>query len=229
MHSNRSREKLAGTLLLLMLVSSLAAVTFASMVGTNYNVEPDGVAEVLRLVASNSVAHQLEIAFDLLSFIFLVAAGVMLHLSFVEHDRVLATLGGVALVVGGTILAVHDVFWFVFPAVATEYISASGIRAEVLVDIGHLTILTANWGLSVGITFMGLGLLMFGLLVVLSKPVPPWLGWIGILAGSLLALGTWLPRIDPDLFGIWTGLSAPVLLWEIGLGFWLLLKGARRS
>ncbi|MEK6247608.1 MAG: DUF4386 domain-containing protein [Planctomycetales bacterium] len=229
MPSTRGIERFGGILLILMLVTSVSGAVFAGAVGTDYNVPADEVADVLQLVAGNQGLHQAEIGFDLATFVILVALSGALYLAFSPHNRLLALLGTLGLAAGGIILTVHDVFWFAFPSVAIDFVSASGSRVEVLLEIGRVTMLTANWGLSVGITFMGLGILAYGVLMIWSGAVPRGLGWLGAVAGVLLFTGTWLPRIDVGLYAAWTALAAPVLLWELGLGLWLLIKGTNQA
>ncbi len=228
MSSKRGIERFSGILLLLMLVTSILGGVFASAVGTDYNVPADEVGAVLKLVADNQGLHQAEIGFDLASFVILVALSGALYLIFSPHHRLLALLGALGLAAGGIILAIHDIFWFVFPSVAKEFVSASGSQADVLLEIGRVIMLTANWGLSVGIAFMGLGMLAYGVLMIRSKAVLRALGWLGAIAGVLLFTGTWLPRVDVSLYSVWIALSAPVLLWEIGLGLWLLIRGTKQ-
>lgn len=225
MPPKRNVERLSGVLLFLMLVTSVLGAAFAGAVGTDYNVPASEVPQVLRLVAENRNLHQLEIGFDLASFVFLIALSGAFFVLFSPLSKLLAVLGTLGLLVGGVILAVHDVFWFVFPSISQEYVVASGPKADALLEMGRVYMLTANWGLSVGIAFMGLGILAYGMLMVKSGSVPRILGWLGVIAGILLFSGTWLPRIDESLYTLWTLLSSPVLLWEIGLGFWLLKHG----
>ncbi len=229
MLSKKSIERFNGFLLLIIVVTSVVGAAFASSVGTDYNVPADEVGAVLELVADNQGLHQAEIGFDLASYVILVALSGALYLLFSPHRRLLALLGTLGLAAGGVILAVHDIFWFVFPSVAKDFVSASGSQADVLLEIGRIIMLTANWGLSVGITFMGLGILAYGVLMIRSRAVLRALGWLGAVAGILLFIGTWLPRIDVSLYAVWTALASPLLLWEIGLGLWLLIKGTKQA
>ncbi len=229
MPSKRGIERFSGILLLLIVVTSVAGAAFASGVGTDYNVASDEVPEVLQLVADNQGLHQAEIGFDLASWVLLVALSGALYLAFSPHNRLLALLGALGLAAGGIILAAHDIFWFVFPSVAQDFVSASGSQAEVLLETGRVIMLTANWGLSVGITFMGLGIFAYGVLMIRSRAVLRALGWLGAVAGVLAFAGTWLPRVDESLYTVWIALASPILLWQLGLGLWLLIKGTKQA
>ena len=219
--------RLGGILLLLALVTSFVAAGFAGSVG-EYNVAPDQVGDTLRRVAENQGLHQAEIAFDLVSYVLTVARAGALYLGASSHDRVMALLGSFGLAAGGLILAVHDIPWFALPSIAHDFVSASGVETTVLQNTGRMIMLAANWGLSVGVTFLGLGILCYGILIVSSGIVARAFGWLGIVSGALLSAGVWLPRFDEGLYFIWVLLALPYALWQLGLGIWLLGKGTAR-
>ena len=160
MSSKTGIDRLSGVLLLLALVTSFVAAGLASGVG-EYNVAPDEVGDTLRRVADNQGLHQAEIGFDLASYVLTVALAGALYLAFSPHNQPLALLGSLGLAAGGLILAVHDIPWFVLPSVAGDFVSASGAEVVALQNTGRVVMLTANWGLSVGVTFQGLGALAY--------------------------------------------------------------------
>ena len=229
MVSDKQLSRLSGILLLLVLVSSIIAAGLASGVDPvdSYNVPPDRVADVLQRVAENKDQHMAEIGFDLLSYVFTVALAGVLYVTFSPKNRLLALLGTLGLTSGGVILAAHDIPHFVLPWIAEEFVSASGAEAVALQNAGTVVLMTAMWGLSVGITFLGLGILLYGILLVKSKSVPPILGWLGVIAGILITFGVWLPRFDVTLYPTFVILASPVGIWQLGLGIWLTIKGAK--
>ncbi len=76
---------------------------------------------------------------------------------------------------------------------------------------------------------MGLGIFAYGVLMIRSRSVLRALGWLGAVAGILAFAGTWLPRVDESLYAVWIALSSPILLWQIGLGLWLLIRGTKQA
>ena len=227
MQAKRGIERLSGILLLLALVTSIVAAGLASSVG-EYNLAPDEVGDTLRRVANNQGLHQAEIGFDLASYVLTIALAGALYLAFSSRDRLLALLGTLGFASAGVILAVHDIPWFVLPSVAGDFVAASGAEAVALQNTGRVVMLTANWGLSVGVTFLGLGSLAYGVLVVSTRAVPRALGWLGAVA-VLMSAGAWLPRVDESLYPIFALTAIPYMLWELGLGIWLLLRGTRET
>ncbi len=148
----------------------------------------------------------------------------MLLLVFSSHNRLLALMGTLGFASAGVILAVHDIPWFALPSVAEGFVAASGNEAASLQDTGRVLMLTANWGLSIGVTFLGLGALALGVLIVLTGAVPRALGWLGMVA-VLMSVGAWLPRVDEDLYWAFALLALPYMLWQLGLGVWLIVRG----
>lgn len=227
MFSKTGVDRLSGVLLLLVLVTGIVAAGLASGVG-EYNLAPDEVGDTLRRVADNQALHQAEIAFDLASYVLTVALTGALYLAFGYHNRLLALLGALGFAAAGVILAVHDIPWFVLPSVAEDFISASGAEAVALQNTARVIMLTANWGLSVGVTFLGLGSLAYGVLIVLTRAVPRALGWLGAVT-VLMSAGAWLPRVDENLYPVFLLLAIPYMLWQLGLGVWLFLRGTAET
>jgi cbb3-type cytochrome oxidase subunit 3 len=231
MQTKTGIDRLSGVLLLLVVVTSIVAAGLASGVDPvdSYNVGPDKVGILLQRVADNQALHQAEIAFDLASYVLIVAFAGVVYFAFSPHNRPLALLGTLGLAAGGVILAVHDIPWFALPTIAAGFVSASGAEAVALQNTGHALILMAMWGLSVGVTFLGLGALAYSVLMVWSRAVPRALGWLGAFSGLLLSAGVWLPRVDENLYSVFVFMGVPYLLWELGLGIWLLLRGTKEA
>lgn len=223
MISEKQLSRLSGLLLLLILVTSFVAAGLASGVG-EYHVAPEQAPDVLQRVAENKGLHVAEIGVDFVSWVLTVALGVVLYLTFRAYSRLLALLGTLGHLAGGLILAMHDIPNFVLTSLADRFVAASGTEAIALQTAGSVVLATASWGLSVGITFLGLGILFYGILTVRSKVVPPILGWLGIIAGALITVGVWFPRYDAALNFVFVILASPVGLWQLSLGLWLILR-----
>jgi hypothetical protein len=83
-----------------------------------------------------------------------------------------------------------------------------------------------TWGFQFGFLFLGLGQILFSYLWWRSRYVPRWLAGLGMLASSLLAVMALGIIVWPPLLAIVTmAYMAPMAIYEIGLGLWLLVKG----
>lgn len=224
MASKTGIDRLSGLLLLLILVTIVVSGVLAAAVPLNY----EEAAETLRNVAEQSGRHTADIVFDLLSYIAMVLLAGALYLAFSPHHRTLALLGTLGLAAAGTILAVHDMVNFALTSIAKKFVAVSGAEAVALQAVGGSMIITAKWGVTVGFTFFALGILAYSALMVASNAVPRVLGWEGVVAG-VLTFSTWLPHIDSDLDPVAMIAFFPMMLWELGLGLWLIFRGTREA
>lgn len=85
-----------------------------------------------------------------------------------------------------------------------------------------------TWGFQFGFLFLGLGQILFSYLWWKSRYVPRWLAGLGIVASTLLAAMALGIIVWPPLLSIVTmAYMAPMGVYEIGLGLWLLIKGVK--
>ena len=84
-------------------------------------------------------------------------------------------------------------------------------------------------GLQVAFVFVGFGTAVFSYLWLRSRYIPRALALLGIIGSLLLAIGTLAVMIFPAL-GAVMGMAymAPMGVYEVTLGFWLLIKGIRQ-
>ncbi len=84
------------------------------------------------------------------------------------------------------------------------------------------------WGFQFGFLFLGLGQILFSYLWWKSRYVPRWLAGLGMFASSVLTAMAVGIIVWPPLLSIVTmAYMAPMAIYEIGLGLWLLVKGIR--
>ena len=75
--------------------------------------------------------------------------------------------------------------------------------------------------MAIGSAFFVLGVLFYSITVRhLSKII----AWLGILATALSFVAIPLGWIDPELEAISVYIYMPLLIWEITIGIWLILK-----
>jgi hypothetical protein len=83
-------------------------------------------------------------------------------------------------------------------------------------------------GFQIGFVFLGLGSTVFSYLWLRSRYIPGAIAGWGIFASMVLAVVTLVVMLFPRL-GETIGLTymAPMFFYEVGLGFWLLIRGLR--
>ena len=226
MKAEKQLARLCGVLFIILFVISTIAAGLAGSVG-DYNISPEDMGSLLKLIAEHKALHMAEIGFDFFSYIITTILAIILFVTFSSYNRIYAFLGTVGIVSGAVILAAHDIPHFILPWIAENYVLANSADAATLKYIGNVTLMTAMWGLSAGVTFLGLGFFAYGILFVKSKSVPIIFGWVGIISGVLISAGVWLPRYDESLYFLFVMLASPLGLWQLALGFWLVIKGTR--
>lgn len=179
------------------------------------------VETTLRKVAQNPAAHIIELLFDILSGLALLAAAAPLYVVFSKYNKALSLIGSYLFVGGGIIIAVHDMENLALTWVADAFVQADAVEATTLVLIGQSMILTGKWGVSIFTVFIMLGVIIYSYLLVanqLSKLV----GGLGIIAGVFGLIGVFPPLIDPSLEVIGFLLFLPYLIWQFVFGGYLL-------
>ena len=85
-------------------------------------------------------------------------------------------------------------------------------------------------GYRIGMVFFGLGSTVFGYLWFKSRYIPPGFAAWGIFASLLVAIVTLAMMVFPGLAPVVTpAYFVPIMIFEIALGLWLLVKGIRAS
>ena len=79
--------------------------------------------------------------------------------------------------------------------------------------------------MTVGFVLLGLGSAVYAYLLLKSRYVPKALAVLGIFSSLLLSLGTLAIMVFPGLGAMGMSYMMPMGLYEVGLGFWLLIKG----
>lgn len=226
MEAEKQLARISGIFFIILFIISSTAAGLAGSVG-DYNISPTDIGSLLKLIADNKALHMAEIGFDFFSYIITTILAIILFITFSSYHRLYALLGTVGIICGAVILAIHDIPHFILPWIAENYIQAKGADAIALEHLGNVTLMTTMWGLSIGVTFLGLGFLSYGVLFIKTKPVPIIFGWVGLLSGIFISAGVWLPRYDESLYSLFVILASPLGLWQLALGVWLIVKGTR--
>ncbi|HMH96010.1 MAG TPA: DUF4386 domain-containing protein [Bradyrhizobium sp.] len=110
-------------------------------------------------------------------------------------------------------------------SLATTAVTAKGTEAATVNELAALLLRVGGWSTTVGATAFAVGSTIFAYLFLRARSIPVWLAWVG-LAGSLLMVVI-LPLEGIGLIkGAITAMAwAPLFVFEVTLGFWLMIKG----
>lgn len=119
----------------------------------------------------------------------------------------------------------------VFSLVAVTYLGGAdhlkSFEPAQLHSLARVAVTAQSLGLNVGFVLVGLGSSVFAYLLLKSRYVPRLLAAWGIFASLLLSAYAITFIVYPPAVSVWMAWMIPMFIYEVGLGFWLLLKGAK--
>lgn len=189
-------------------------------------VRGDAVQTAINIAASEGL-FRLSSVIHLLTFASDVIVGVASYVVLRRINRNLALLAAFWRVANAAILAVILLSDFAVLRLLSgvEYLRA--FDTAQLQALARLMISVQAAGFQIGFVFLGLGSTVFSWLWLKSGYVPRALAAWGIFASSVLAFGTLAIMLFPALGVVGLTYMAPMFLFEVGLGLWLLIKGLR--
>jgi hypothetical protein len=189
---------------------------------------PNDAVQTASHIAGSEALFRLSIAGDLIIYVCDIILFWGLYVILKRVNRDVALLAAFFRLVETAILGVTTLTAFI----ALRLLSgADYLRA---IDTAQLQALARGFlsvygiGLSVGFVFLGLGSAVFSYLWLKSGYIPRGLAWLGIFGSLLLAIMSLVTMVFPVVWDrVGMAYMMPMGLYEIGLGFWLLIKGLR--
>lgn len=183
----------------------------------------DGTAARLASIATHAPQMGLSFAFALIGILNPLILGLALYALTRDEDPDIALLAFACRVVEGAINAVPVLAILALLFVATTTVpDAMASNA-----IGPLLLTLQGWSITVGATIFAVGSTLYSYLFLRARTIPVWLAWLGVLGSLQLIITVPLAGLRV-LTGAATGLMwLPMLIFEVTLGVWLLVKGAK--
>jgi hypothetical protein len=197
------------------------AAGITSLILENRAIKGDGIAAKLASVAQHATDMRVIIVLTLLCSLSAIVLGVTLHAITREQDPDLAMLGLICRVVEGVnggpaIAGTASLLWLA---------TATGANAPDVAATHALAPFLLRGGGALGATFFAIGSTCFSWLLLRGRMIPVPLARLGVVASVLLVAVLPLQFAGfvsgPVLNYVWL----PMLLFEVPLAFWLLVKG----
>lgn len=215
-----TNARLAGSMFLLYIVTGVAnLVLFNRATGG-----AEGAAAQLASLARHAALVRVTVVITLLIFVIAVALAVSLYALTRDQDRELAlialccrlTEAALAPVSAGTTLQLLGV------ATASTAAGPDGAAAQAL---GALLLKQGGSSALIAAICFAVGSTLYCYLFLRGRTIPVALAWLGVVASLLLVV-----VLPAQLAGVLTGpvtsvMWIPMALFEVTLGFWLLIKG----
>lgn len=186
--------------------------------------DPTRTAE--NIMASEQL-FRLSIAGDLITYILVMVLTWAFYVLLRPINRHLALLGAFFRLSELAVLCIATVNSLVVLRLLSGAAYLKTFDPNQLHSLVMLAYHTQGLGMSLGFILLGLGSSIFAYLLLRSDYVPKGLAVLGIFSSLLLALGSLAIIVFPGLGVIGMSYMMPMGLYEVGLGFWLLIKGIK--
>ncbi len=218
--TSRSNARLAGFTFLFYIAIALTEMVLSSRITSG----PNTTARLAN-IAQPAPQMGLAIVLGMLTICCALVLAVTLYSLTRDVDPDLALLAMTCRVTEGVTGIVPAIASLGLLSLATAAVTATGPEAATINELAALLLRAGGWSITVGATAFAVGSTIFAYLFLRARSIPLWLAWVG-LAGSLLMVVI-LPLqgigvIKSPLMSIaW----APLFVFEVTLGFWLMFKG----
>jgi hypothetical protein len=216
MDSNRKTAIIAGVLFITALVSSMLSGTFSGSI--------DG-PDYLTAVSANENKVLIGVLFQLTLTASVVAIPILMFPILKKHNESLGLGYVAARIFEGFFDIVIAISLLLLLTLSREFVEAGAPDASYFQTSGALLLAVKEWA-SIPENFpYGLGVLIFNYLLYQSKLIPRWLSGWGLVGGALMfAMGLFRMFGYSVVF-----LAIPIVLNEMVLAVWLILKGFNSS
>ena len=177
----------------------------------------------LALIAQHAWRIRTNIVLSLVICVTAVVLATALYAITRDEDRDLAVVAlafrlGEGLLVAFGMLTSLGLLWL---ATDKDAVQATTL-AELLMHI-------QGWNVTLTATLFALGSTVFSWLLLRGRMIPIPLAWLGVVASVLLVVGLPLRLVDVLSGSVTQLLWLPMAVFEIPLGFWLMLRGVRST
>lgn len=223
--AQQTAAKVVGVLYLI----QMALAIFGESVVRGPLIERDA-AQTAANISGSEILFRLSLVGDLLIYASLVVLiwGTYIILKPINKD--VALLASFFRLVEQAILSVTTFAGFIALRLLgdSEYLRA--IDSPQLQALARAFVSMYGIGLSIGFVFLGLGSAVFSYVWLKSGYIPRAIAHLGIFASLLLTVMTLVTMIFPVVWArIGMAYMMPMGLFEVSLGFWLLIKGLKPS
>ncbi len=224
--SQRKAARVAGFTYLFAMLTA----TFAEFYVRAHLIVYGNAAETARNIMAHERLFRLSIASNLITYAADVVLLVAIYVILKPVNRSLALLAAFWRLVETSIMVVITLNSFAVLRVLSGADYLRVFEADRLQAFATLSIGAEGAGYNVGLMFFGLGSTVFSYLWFKSNYISRALAAWGVFSSLLVATGSFAFIIFPSLAKILLpGYFAPIFVFEVTMGFWLLLKGLRPS
>jgi hypothetical protein len=178
----------------------------------------------VKLQKINQSPQKFKISFILLTFenIIIILLAVTLFIAFSSYSLVLG-ISWLIVRVGESLIQAYDKrnYWGLFK-LAKQYSEAQNADKTELVNLGRIKLKTKITNFAYAQILFSIGTILYSSLFVAYEAIPIFIGWFGIVTGIIYGIGNALKLVKPNFEALWKFGALLVLIFELGLGIYLL-------
>jgi hypothetical protein len=221
--TRKTNARLAGFMFLFYI-----ACAFPQMILFERASSGDSVSARLASIAQHTPLIRWAIVLSLITFVDAFVLAVSLYGLTRDDDNELAVLALCCRIGEGVLGAIPieslGLLWL-----ATEATKATAMDAASANALAALLFKTGGWTTLSAATLFAVGSTIFAYLFLRARSIPIWLAWLGVIGSLLLVISLPLQMagffVGPATNYVWI----PIAVFEVVLGFWLLIKGVAPS
>jgi len=222
--SQRTAARVAGFMYLFTMATAVFAAFYVESRIIVYN---DAAQTASNIIASERL-FRIGIASELITWAGVVVLILALYVLLKPVNQHLALLAVFWRIVETSIFCVISLISLVVLLLLSGADYLKAFETNQLQALARLAISAHGAGYNVGLIFVGLGSTVFSYLLFKSRYVPRALAAWGVFSSLVLLTGALAIIVFPSWRATLTpGYFAPITIYEVTVGFWLLLKGAR--
>ena len=199
----------------------VAAASILSMVLSDSIIGSGSISDSLLNISNKPVQMLMSILIELITSFGIVVLAVLLFVVLQNQNKNIALVALGWWIAEATVLAVSKINAFSLISLSQEYVKAGSPDSSYFQTLGSLFHGAGRSGYAIHLLFFGLGGILFYYLFHKSRYIPRLLSAWGLIAVSLVLIGTLLTFFDLTIITIFL----PNMLFEITIGIWLLAKG----
>jgi hypothetical protein len=220
--SQRKAAKVAGFLYLFMMVTGV----FAEFYARGQLIVRGDALQTARNIAASAQLFRIGIVSNLITFAGDVILVVALYVLLKPINRNVALLAAFWRLAECSILAVIALSDFAALRLLSGADYLRAFDTKQLQALAYLFVSVQAAGYRIGLVFFGLGSTVFSYLWFKSRYIPRGLAAWGIFSSLVVAIVTLAIMVFPTLAAVVIPIYfAPIFIFEVALGLWLLVKG----
>ncbi|MBY9008813.1 MAG: DUF4386 domain-containing protein [Candidatus Lokiarchaeota archaeon] len=215
--------RLSGFLFLFILVLQIAMAAFGYILEpTPKHYESDA-----KLIKFNEYPKkfQIGVVLALIEHFSVITLPIMLFLAFSQYNIILGIFWAIFRIAEGAIQVYIEKDYWGLLDIAKKYSVTSGTEKNSLRDSYRSILQTKSTRFAFAMIFWSIGTLAFSILLVTYEVVPPFIGWIGIVATIPVGIGNVMKLVKPNIkfFELLSSIGGLLpIIFEVLIGGWLL-------